>query len=262
MPVRPRRRRGPPTARRERRCVGASERRSVYSCGSGAGKSEVKFGRVGRLGLIESRSKSQANGLQQASPGPASRKALSLSKGHERRPGWMIRKMKSPSGARPSATVVPPRWGWVRFSRFTPGRRSRLAGPGLACRRAFGPLRSTPNQSAWPSQVPGTSDCISCASSSLGTPLSPKLQLRERALGRGTPPSLPPFTKRSFADRGRDQAGAWSRGTTRPRTRASEPPLTARFSQHFSAPWRWRRGDQPQPAPPLNTQSNNRKTKS
>jgi hypothetical protein len=75
----------------ERRSVGASERRSVgasISCGSGAGKSEAKFAVGGRLGLIESRAKNQANGLKQASPGQASRKALSLSKGHERRPGW------------------------------------------------------------------------------------------------------------------------------------------------------------------------------
>ena len=177
----------------ERRSGGAAERRSGDSCGSSAGKSEAEVAPGGRLGVNERRSKSQANGLMQASPGPAS---------HERRPGLMVRKMKSPNGARPSATVVPPRWGWVRFSRFTPGRRSRLAFPGLACRRAFGPLRSTPNQSAWPSQVPGTSDWISCPSSSLGTPWSPKLQLRERALGRGTPPSFSPFTKRSFADMG------------------------------------------------------------
>ena len=124
----------------ERRSVGASERRSVGASNCGgrfAGKSEAKFAVGGGLGLIESRAKNQANGLKQASPGQASRKALSLSKGHERRPGWMVRKMKSPNGARPSPAVVPPRWGWVRFSRFTQGgARGSLALGSLAA----GPL--------------------------------------------------------------------------------------------------------------------------
>ena len=47
------------------------------------------------------------------------------------------------------------------------GRRSRplrlaqglrLAGPGLACRRAFGPMRRAAHPSAWPSQISGTRD--------------------------------------------------------------------------------------------------------
>ena len=124
----------------EPRSVGASERRSVGASNCGgrfAGTSEAKFAVGGGLGLIESRAKNQANGLKQASPGQASRKALSLSKGHERRPGWMVRKLKSPNGARPSPAVVPPRWGWVRFSRFTQGgARGSLALGSLAA----GPL--------------------------------------------------------------------------------------------------------------------------
>ena len=47
--VRHRLRRRPRPARTERRSVGASERRSVYSCGSGAGKSEAKRGADGGL---------------------------------------------------------------------------------------------------------------------------------------------------------------------------------------------------------------------
>ena len=140
------------------RSVGASERRSVGAsihAVAARGKARRNSGRVGRMGVIESRSKSQANGLKQASPGPASRKALSLSKGHERRPGWMVRKMKSPNGARQSPAVVPPRWGWVRFSRFTQGgARGSLAlgwlvaGPLALCgarhTKGHGSLKSLP----------------------------------------------------------------------------------------------------------------------
>ena len=48
--------------------------------------------------------------------------------------------------------------------------------------------------------------------SRLGTPLSPKLQLRAGPLGQASPPRLSPVDEAELRRHWHDQAGAWSRG--------------------------------------------------